>query len=158
MTPSSPPLPLCSGRGSAREAAAKRGAGPFDDHPESCSHAPACGTAPSLFPKSKAHPVQIPDIHRTGCHNSRFAVKPTQTCRLDPPAFFLFHRARRIFFLMPQKENGGCIPPHPRGDTKITSPELVRGGFFRVFYFAALAALMASISSGVTLNRSPQMP
>ncbi len=25
-------------------------------------------------------------------------------------------------------------------------------------YFAALAALMASISSGVTLNRSPQMP
>ena len=26
------------------------------------------------------------------------------------------------------------------------------------FYFAALAALMASISSGVTLNRSPQMP
>ena len=25
-------------------------------------------------------------------------------------------------------------------------------------YFAALAALMASISMGVTLNRSPQMP
>ena len=25
--------------------------------------------------------------------------------------FFLFHRARRIFFLMSQKENGGCIPP-----------------------------------------------
>ena len=24
--------------------------------------------------------------------------------------FFLFHRARRIFFLMSQKENGGCIP------------------------------------------------
>ena len=24
--------------------------------------------------------------------------------------FFLFHRARRIFFLMFQKENGGCIP------------------------------------------------
>ena len=23
--------------------------------------------------------------------------------------FFLFHRARRIFFLMSQKENGGCI-------------------------------------------------
>ena len=31
--------------------------------------------------------------------------------------------------------------------------------FFIAFnYFAALAALMASISSGVTLNRSPQMP
>ena len=32
--------------------------------------------------------------------------------------FFLFHRARRIFFLMSQKENGGCIPAgkagHPR--------------------------------------------
>ena len=28
----------------------------------------------------------------------------------------------------------------------------------KVFYFAALAALIASISSGVTLNRSPQMP
>ena len=33
-----------------------------------------------------------------------------------PPAanssltFFLFHRTRRIFFLMSQKENGGCIP------------------------------------------------
>ena len=26
------------------------------------------------------------------------------------PAFFLFHRARRIFFLMFQKENGGRIP------------------------------------------------
>jgi hypothetical protein len=25
--------------------------------------------------------------------------------------FFLFHRARRIFFLMSQKENGGCILP-----------------------------------------------
>ena len=24
--------------------------------------------------------------------------------------FFLFHRARRIFFLMSQKENGGCVP------------------------------------------------
>ena len=24
--------------------------------------------------------------------------------------FFLFHRARRVFFLMSQKENGGCIP------------------------------------------------
>ena len=24
--------------------------------------------------------------------------------------FFLFHRARRIFFLMSQKETGGCIP------------------------------------------------
>ena len=24
--------------------------------------------------------------------------------------FFLFHRARRIFFLMSQKENAGCIP------------------------------------------------
>ena len=24
--------------------------------------------------------------------------------------FFLFHHARRIFFLMSQKENGGCIP------------------------------------------------
>ena len=27
--------------------------------------------------------------------------------------FFLFHRARRIFFLMSQKENGGCIPVVP---------------------------------------------
>ena len=26
------------------------------------------------------------------------------------------------------------------------------------YYFAALAALMASMSRGVTLNRSPQMP
>ena len=32
------------------------------------------------------------------------------------------------------------------------------GPFGIVSYFAALAALMASISSGVTLNRSPQMP
>ena len=30
--------------------------------------------------------------------------------------------------------------------------------FVKYFYFAALAALIASISSGVTLNRSPQMP
>jgi hypothetical protein len=28
----------------------------------------------------------------------------------------------------------------------------------KVFYLAALAARMASVSSGVTLNRSPQMP
>ena len=31
-----------------------------------------------------------------------FADRPAET-------FFLFHRARRIFFLMSQKENGGCI-------------------------------------------------
>ena len=29
--------------------------------------------------------------------------------------FFLFHRARRIFFLMSQKENGGCIPAGKAG-------------------------------------------
>ena len=41
--------------------------------------------------------------------------------------FFLFHRARRIFFLMSQKENGGCIPrrqsrrpPSPRRGRRIT--------------------------------------
>ena len=43
--------------------------------------------------------------------------------------FFLFHRARRIFFLMSQKENGGCIPAGkagvvPRPWREKTSPRL----------------------------------
>ena len=35
-----------------------------------------------------------------------YADRPAET-------FFLFHRARRIFFLMSQKENGGCIAQPP---------------------------------------------
>src|SRR5699024_5269205 len=48
--------------------------------------------------------------------------------------FFLFHRARRIFFLMSQKENGGRIlagqapwrEPVPRGRRPV-APHLCRG-------------------------------
>ncbi len=41
-----------------------------------------------------------------------------ETCRTSTvlshrETFFLFHRARRIFFLMSQKENGGCRFPAP---------------------------------------------
>ena len=41
---------------------------------------------------------------------------------------------------------------------KPPSDNVPDGGFLMPFYLAALAALMASISMGVTLNRSPQMP
>ena len=49
--------------------------------------------------------------------------------------FFLFHRARRIFFLMSQKENGGCIPagkagvvPHPWRENPRAGVSAPQGG------------------------------
>ena len=50
--------------------------------------------------QTRRHPLAPPPVQQL-CTN-------VQSC--DQKRFFLFHRARRIFFLMSQKENGGRIP------------------------------------------------
>ena len=67
--------------------------------------------APASFPCPTRKPANL---------HPRHLFKPTSPhlTRLGQVwirAFFLFHRARRIFFLMLQKENGGCIPAPQHG-------------------------------------------
>ena len=60
------------------------------------------------FPKGRAFPSLTA---ARDCQPSPAGGRRSAPAQTDPPRhFFLFHRARRIFFLMSQKENGGRIP------------------------------------------------
>ena len=101
----------------------------FDNHPESGTHAIECGTVRSLFPKTKAHPVQTSVTHRTGYgdprfrpnfprrENSgrqRFSFGPCTARQGEPRSG---EKAPWGVFFGKTKENGGCIPPVPRSGT-----------------------------------------
>ena len=55
---------------------------------------------------------------RIDSHDPRTQAKKAQSAVLRK-TFFLFHRARRIFFLMFQKENGGASPPGEAGPSPV---------------------------------------
>ena len=58
------------------------------------------------------HPAR--DLVRNSSPAQQFSQNPfppnLHLCASLEQTLFLFHRARRIFFLMSQKENGGCVP------------------------------------------------
>ena len=89
----------------ARAAAAERDAVPCDVPPCRWLYPPRDGSIDLAedysVPEGRAESALAP-VRRLPSARRATAPERVQT-------FFLFHRARRIFFLMPQKENGGRI-------------------------------------------------
>ena len=101
------PLPLIPGSAKRSEERGKRSRGHTSATPESLSHAPKCGEAPSLFPKGTAHPVG--DSQLTGAP-SRTTLVLVQTCPngqvLDTKAPFLLTVNGRFLFGATEKKMG----------------------------------------------------
>ena len=71
------PLPMISHVALSEARSAEREAMSCDDHPESPTQASKCGEAPSLFPKSQAHPAE--DFQHTqapSCSSPFFSFGP----------------------------------------------------------------------------------
>ena len=90
-------------------AAAEREACPFDDHPESPTHAPYAGQHHPCSPGQSAHPVQTPVTRRTGCGGPRFRANFPLRGKFWPPAFF-FWTVHGPFSLSQTKKMGGASP------------------------------------------------
>ena len=87
------------------------------------AHPPSPADATPALPeerkrKERQGVSQTSKTHTQPTPRTETFLKPDR--RSHRETFFLFHRARRIFFLRSQKENGGCIPagkagiPRPR--------------------------------------------
>ena len=99
--------PSCRSRSREEQpAAAKREAARCDNHPDALRTI-RHGTAVPTWQKTQACPKASPNRSRHRYVDPRRARRATAPERVQ--TFFLFHRARRIFFLMSQKENGGRI-------------------------------------------------
>ena len=80
------------------------------------SFAPRCATGflvrgcSSGWSRYSAAGRRLPDLVGSAWRPAPVLGELTVSSVNSSLTFFLFHRARRIFFLMSQKENGGCIP------------------------------------------------
>ena len=80
------------------------------------SFAPRCATGflvrgcSSGWSRYSAAGRRLPDLVGSAWRPAPVLGELTVSSVNSSLTFFLFHRARRIFFLMSQKENGGCVP------------------------------------------------
>ena len=95
---------------------------PYDDHPESRSQFPKCGEAPSLFPKSIAHPAEGSQLTGHRLARPPYMSKPAQREGFGHESAFSFDRERPFSFRRNRKENGGFIPRAAKQRTPPSRP------------------------------------